>query len=269
MRFWAVGALILLSQANAQADVDARRAIPQDVVAAIAVRPVGVSGALRRIGSGWETIVRRGLRIPQAVAPLEPGVIAALGIDPAATAWAAVRGLRTGTHVRVALPLENERIAEALVQTAASVLGITMTRTLEGAWHSKTIGKGPVVVRLDGTLLVADALVGSERPVSSPELQRLVPLRPPRAFAIDRGAARRIGPATTLAIWLDLPGLVQLALAQAERGLKQALAGVDASMRSTLMHKGNEEIGNCRAAARTLPPTFEDLLFAVAIKGPD
>ncbi len=262
--------LLAVMHSTAWAEVDARRSIAADAVVTVAVRPIGVSGALRRIGSGWEAAVRRFLHLPGAVNPFEPEVVSALGVDPAMMAWASVRPLQSGVHVRIALPLENARIAEALVQTAGVAMGATLARgSASSSWVGKLRDGSPLVVRLDGAVLVADVVFPADEAPAAAKLQKLIPLRPPRGFTLDHGAAKRIGPAHAIAVWTDLPALVQLGLLQGERNVREALRNVASELRAKLAKAGNDELNGCRAALRTLPASFEDLLISVAITGPD
>jgi hypothetical protein len=265
----AVALLLLVGARGAEAAEDPARAIPADAVVVASARPLALLGVAARVGSGWDKLVRRALPIPPAVNPFDASLLTTLGIDPAATAWAALRGLRGHLHLRAILTLSDPRLDEAVVRSGAAVAGAKLEHQPSGAWIGREDDR-LIVVRTDGHRLIVDLLLrGAGVLPSAAELQRLAPLAPPRAFDPARGLARRLGPADAVAIWIDLAGAATLGLTDAEVKLARALKGVAAEMRAKLERAGRAEIATCRAALKTAPATFDDALLAIELDGPN
>jgi hypothetical protein len=262
-----VAALLVTAASGAQA-TEAPALLPADATIVAAERPLAIQGALPRLGSGWRDAVRRVTGLPQAVDPFDPALFSTLGIDPAATVWQAVRPLRGAIHVRGVIALTEARLADALVSSLGALASVKLTRSPAGAWLAGLPRGDAAVARLDGNLLVVDALLGNKKPVTPTELARLVPLRPPRVLQLH-GAARRLGPAAAAGLWLDLDGLGTLALVRAEIEVAAAVTVAAPAVRAQLTQAARKEIATCRAALRRPGATFDDAFVGVALHGPE
>jgi len=260
--------LSLVLSASTYAD-DTQRALFADSAAVATARPIGLSGALRRLGSGWEAAARHALRLPSAVSPFDPTVMQTTGVDPAGVIAVGVRPLRGGLHVRAAVPLVEARVADALLQTLAGLGGATVERSAS-AWTAKLKDGTPLVARTQGTTLVVDVVLGNATMVPTPaDVLRVVPLKPPRAFSGTRGLQKRMTAEDAFALWADLDALGKLGLQRTEADMSQALKGVEPKMRAKLVRQSQTELSQCKQAFNTTPRTFDDVLVALRVASPN
>ena len=256
----------LLLGGTALASDDAPRALPADAAVVWSARPLAVVGAVTRLGRGWPAFLRRLLWFPDGVDVLDPARLQALGVDPAASLWGALRGAQGLLQLRLVVPLSDPQRFDALVQRFAAGYGSELTQTPHG-WTGK-VHELPLLARLDGTVLVADVVLSGSAPAPTAFAQ-LLPLRPPRPWR-PRGLAARFGPTDAIAAWADLAAVGAMGLLADEARLAEGLRGVgEASLRAQLLKAGRAEHATCRAALRMTAPMFDDALLALSVAGPD
>ena len=249
---------------------DEQRSLFPDSAVVAAVRPLSLGAALRRMGSGWEALVRRALPIPGSVSPFDPVILAMTGIDPAGVVWAGARALRGGLHVRAVIPVVNPFIAQALVQTAGLAAGIALGVGPANTWTGRTKDGMPLVVRLEGKLLVVDYVMAGATSVPTPgDIARVVPLRPPRGWAGTRGAQRRMTAADAVSVWADLDAVAKLGMQRAEVQLSLALHDAAAAQRVELARAGQKELATCRSALGQIPHVFDDVYLSLSVQSRD
>jgi hypothetical protein len=217
------------------------------------------------VGTGWAIALRSALRLPVAVNPLEPQVLALTGIDPAAQAWVALRPLRGGVHLRAALALTEPRVAEALVRTLGSALKIELTSGAPGTWQGLFPSGEPLLVRLDGDVLVVDwVLPGSASPTAG-DLARIIPLRPPRAWKAGKGASRLLRGDDAFDVWIDLAQAATMSVSASERAAVTALHSVDPAHKAALQRSARAEMLTCRHRLDE-PASFDEVAMAIAAR---
>lgn len=260
----------LLGVAGTLAHAGEQRSLFPDSAVVGAVRPLAFGAALKRMGSGWEALVRRSLPLPGSVSPFDPVVLSMTGIDPAGVVWVGARALRGGTHVRAVLPVVNPYVAQALVQTAGPALGISLTAGPANTWTGRTKDGMPLVVRLDGQLLVVDYLMAGPTSIPTPaDIARVVPLRPPHGWVGTHGAQKRMTAADAVSVWADLDAVAKLGMQRTEVQLSSALHNVDPSQRVALAREGHKELAACKSALDRIPHAFDDVFFALSVQSPD
>lgn len=252
------------------AHADEQRLLFPDSAVVGAVRPLALGAALRRMGSGWEPLVRRSLPIPGSVSPFDPIVLSMTGIDPAGVVWAGARALRGGLHVRAVIPVVNPYVAQALVQTAGPAAGIALVVGPANTWTGRTTDGMPLVVRLEGKLLVVDYVMAGATSIPTPaDIARVVPLRPPRGWAGTRGVQRRMTAADAVSVWADLDAVAKLGMQRAEVQLSSALHDAGAAQRVELARAGQKELAACRSALGQIPHAFDDVLLSLSVQSLD
>ena len=234
------------------------------------MRPLALGAALKRIGSGWEALVRRSLPIPASVSPFDPIVLSMTGIDPNGVVWFGARALRGGLHVRTVLPIMNPYVAQALVQTAGPAAGVTLVVGPEHTWTGRTKDGMPVVVRLDGMRLVVDYVMAGTTSIPGPgDILRVVPMRPPHGWAPTRGAQKRMTANDAVSVWADLDAVAKLGMQRAEVDLATAVHHVEPSRRAEVTREAQQALSACKASLGAIPRVFDDVFLSLSVPGPD
>ncbi len=266
----ALGIALCVSTAvpvHAHADHDSSERAAQHVFADAAtvavVRPGALLGILAHLGSGWSALVRRALRLPGAVNPLDPALLTITGIDPNVGSWIAARPLRGGVHVRAALALTEARVAEALVRTTASVLKIQLSPGAVGTWQGMFPSGEPLLARLSGDVLVVDwMLPGSTASPTATDLARIIPLKSSRVWKPGKGSSRAMSPNAALAVWVDLVAGGTMSLVASERAIIAALRIVDPTQKAALQRTARAELFQCKHQLDD-PATFDDVTLSI------
>ena len=259
------GLALTVPGASARAEGEAQRALFVDSAAVVSVRPSALAKLLPRLGSGWVDLARRELRLPPAVNPLDPAVLAITGIDPEAASVIAARPLRGGIHVRCALALSSSRVAEALVRTAASVLGAEITSgPLVGMWQGRMSMGLPLLMRLSGTTLIVDwVLPGPTASPTAADLARVIPLRPPRPWSRGQDSARRSRGEDAVFVFIDLHPASMLSLVVSERAGAAAARAADPSQKSSIQRAARDELLTCKHRLDE-PSLFDDVALSLS-----
>jgi hypothetical protein len=255
----------------AHADEDAARlATPASAAAVLTLRPVALLGALHRLGSGWEGEARRALSLPPIVNPFDPSIASSVGVDPLGPIYVSADLLRGQIHVRAAIPLSAPRLADAMVQSASGLINVKLAREGKTGWIGQDDAGRMLLVRLDGTLLIVDFVQARATAATKlAQLPRLIPLKPVRAFDATRGTAGSMGPSDAFALWVDLAAAGPLAMAHEEQAMMRALRSVAPEMHAKIEKRGRAELETCRPLFKSPGVMFDDLLFAISVRGPN
>jgi hypothetical protein len=257
------------------AHADALDRVPEGASVYGELRPVALSGALKRLGIDQLPAVQRVKSQVGGIDVLDPVILAPTGLDVASPIGVALEFSTQGgfTHARIAATLRDAAVFRSFlgVVVAAGQLPIKAVDSGSAADKAGVIATASTtptltgIARVSGETLIIDGVdVWSGAAMAPAEVARRFPLDVQKPFKPGRGARRLFAGDTAAALYVDGRHMTELFEAIYRQDLEEKLKATPKPKKAALKQKSLLTMKKCLGDWSKAPSTFDDLGLALA-----
>jgi hypothetical protein len=237
------------------------------------VRPVALSGALKRLGVDQLPAVQRVRQQVGGIDILDPALLAPTGLDVASPIavsleFSPVAGL---THARAVATLRDSAMFRTFLGAiaAAGQLPIKAAGDADAKLGIIAVGNTSesmtAIARIAGDSVILDAVdVWGGKALAAAEVARKYSVDVPKPFAAGRGARRLFASDTAIAAYTDGRRFGELLEAIYRQDLEDDLKRTAKPKRAALKQQRLAKLKKCVAEWQKSPATFDDVGIALA-----